>query len=174
MAFDGGRNKSWDVVWYGRRVRPVAEESGGDLVRLEEFEGEIEEEWQEAKGLRVFDRDGEEVGTVEDPYVWAEAVHLIKAEVEGRNVLIPTDAVTDASEDGVEVEQPKGVIRLRPLRLPGPAHFGWVTENVQAVVEMTPASGRTHTSSKHFVWPVEYGILTCATTSLPPQRSSIA
>src|SRR3712207_7117174 len=47
-------------------------------------------------------RSGEEVGTVEDLYILedAQAVHLIKVDVEGRHVLIPVDAVTTATEDG--------------------------------------------------------------------------
>lgn len=94
----------------------MAEENGGSLVRLDDFDGDIEEEWQQAKGLKVFDSNGEEVGTVEDLYIWrqAEAVHLIKAEVDGRHVLIPADAVTEVSEDGVEVEQARGVILESP------------------------------------------------------------
>ena len=86
------------------------------LVRLEDFEGELEETWQEAQGLKVFDKSGDEVGTVEDLYIYedAEAVHLIKVEVEGSYVLIPVDAARSASEDGVELEQDKGTIAASP------------------------------------------------------------
>lgn len=96
-------------------MRTVAEENGG-LVKLEDFEGELDEGWREAKGGKVLDEGGEEVGTVEEIYVWpqAEAAHVIEAEVEGRHVLIPADAITSVSEDGVEVEQPGGVILKSP------------------------------------------------------------
>jgi sporulation protein YlmC with PRC-barrel domain len=86
------------------------------LVRLDDFEGELEETWQEAQGLKVFDKNGDEVGTVEDLYIYkdAEAVHLIKVEVEGSHVLIPVDAARSASEDGVELEQDKDTIAASP------------------------------------------------------------
>ena len=95
----------------------MAENDGGSkLVRLEDFEGELEEPWQEAQGLKVRDKFGEEVGTVEDLYIYedAHAVHLIKVDLEGRHVLIPVDALTTATEDGVDVEQDKGTIKDSP------------------------------------------------------------
>lgn len=94
----------------------MAQGNGGELVRLDDFEGELEEEWGEARGSSVFDKSGDEVGVVEDVYVWkeAEAAHVIQAEVDGRHVLIPTDAVTSVTEDRVEVEQVKEVIMESP------------------------------------------------------------
>lgn len=95
----------------------MADNDGGSkLVRLEDFEGELEEPWQEAQGLKVRDKFGEEVGTVEDLYIYedAEAVHLIKVDLEGRHVLIPVDALTTATEDGVDVEQDKGTMTESP------------------------------------------------------------
>jgi sporulation protein YlmC with PRC-barrel domain len=95
----------------------VAENDGGSkLVRLEDFGGELEEPWQEAQGLKVRDKFGEEVGTVEDLYIYedAQAVHLIKVYLEGRHVLIPVDALTTATEDGVDVEQDKGTMTESP------------------------------------------------------------
>ena len=94
----------------------MAEGNGEVLVRFDDFSGELEEEWQEAKGGKVFDKNGDEVGTVEDLYVWeeAEAVHVIKAEVDGQHVLIPSDAVTSTTEEGIEVEQVKEVILESP------------------------------------------------------------
>ena len=91
-------------------------DGGAKLVRLEDFEGELEEPWQEAQGLEVRDKFGEEVGTVEDLYILedAQAVHLIKVDLEGRHVLIPVDALTTATEDGVDVEQDKGTINESP------------------------------------------------------------
>lgn len=94
----------------------MAEENGGGLVRLDDFDGELDEEWQEARGGKVFDKNGEEIGTVEEIYVWAqaEAAHLIKADVDGQHVLIPTDAVTTVSDEGVEVEEAKEIILQSP------------------------------------------------------------
>jgi ribosomal 30S subunit maturation factor RimM len=96
----------------------VEENDGGSkLVKLEDFEGELEEPWHEAQGLKVRDKFGEEVGTVENLYVYesAQAVHLIKVDLEeGRHVLIPVDALTTATEDGVDVEQDRGTIKESP------------------------------------------------------------
>lgn len=91
-------------------------DDNGVLVVADDFDGELDEEWQEAKGGKIVDEGGEEVGTVEELYVWpqAEAVHLILAEVDGTRVLIPSDAVTGVSEDGVEVEQSKNTILGAP------------------------------------------------------------
>jgi sporulation protein YlmC with PRC-barrel domain len=89
---------------------------GSKLVKWDDFEGELDEHWQDALGLKVFDKHGDEIGTVDDLYIYedAQAVHLLKVEIEGRHFLIPIDAVTNASEDGVEVEQDKGMIMETP------------------------------------------------------------
>jgi sporulation protein YlmC with PRC-barrel domain len=92
------------------------DDGGINLVRLDDFGGELEEHWQDIQGRKVLDKNGDEVGTVEDLYVYedAEAVHLLKVEVEGGHFLVPIDAVTDVSENGVEVEQNKGTIMGSP------------------------------------------------------------
>lgn len=89
---------------------------GSGLVRLEDFEGELEEPWQDVQGLKVFDKNGEEAGTVEDLYVYAdaEAAHLLKVAGDEGSFLIPVDAVTNASEEGVNVEQDRDVILGSP------------------------------------------------------------
>jgi len=40
-----------------------------NLVKLEDFGGEVEEHWQEAQGRPVLDKNGDAVGTVEELYV---------------------------------------------------------------------------------------------------------
>ena len=91
-------------------------DGGSNLVKLDDFEGELEEHWQDARGLKVLDKHGEEVGTVEDLYVYeeAQAVHLLKVEIEGRHFLIPVDAITNVQDEGVNVEQNKSVIMESP------------------------------------------------------------
>jgi ribosomal 30S subunit maturation factor RimM len=37
-----------------------------NLVKLEDFDGELEEQWQDIHGHKVLDKNGDEVGTVED------------------------------------------------------------------------------------------------------------
>lgn len=91
-------------------------DEGSVLVRLEDFEGDLEEPWQDVQGLKVFDKNGDEVGTVEDLYVYAEAdaAHLLKVAGDEGSYLIPVDAVTSASEEGVNVEQDGDVILGSP------------------------------------------------------------
>lgn len=91
-------------------------DGGSRLVRLEDFQGELEEPWQDVQGLKAFDKNGDEIGTVEDLYVYAdaEAVHLLKVTSDEGSILIPVDAVTNASEEGVKVEQDKDVIMGSP------------------------------------------------------------
>lgn len=116
-------------------------DEGSLLVRLEDFEGDLEEPWQDVQGLKVFDKNGDEVGTVEDLYVYAdaEAAHLLKVAGDEGSFLIPVDAVTNASEEGVNVEQDKGVILNSPKfdsdDVPGPEtsraayeHFGYTDQ----------------------------------------------
>jgi sporulation protein YlmC with PRC-barrel domain len=89
---------------------------GSVLVRLDDFEGDLEEPWQDVKGLKVFDKNGDEAGTVEDLYVYAdaEAAHLLKVAGDEGSFLIPVDAVTNANEEGVHVEQDRDVILGSP------------------------------------------------------------
>lgn len=91
-------------------------DDGSRLVRLEDFQGELEEPWQDVQGLKVFDKNGDEIGSVEDLYVYAdaEAAHLLKVTGDEGSILIPVDAVTNASEEGVKVEQDKDVIMGSP------------------------------------------------------------
>ena len=91
-------------------------DEGSVLVRLEDFEGDLEEPWQDVQGLKVFDKNGDEVGTVEDLYVYADAdaAHLLKVAGDEGSFLIPVDAVTNASEEGVNVEQDRDVILGSP------------------------------------------------------------
>ncbi len=96
----------------------MAQGDGGDqrLVKLDDFEGELDEQWQDIKGHKVLDKSGGEVGTVADLYVYkdASAVHLLKVSGDQRSFLIPVDAVTNVSEDGVEVEQAGDVLQNSP------------------------------------------------------------
>jgi sporulation protein YlmC with PRC-barrel domain len=109
-----------------------------NLVKLDDFEGELEEYWQDIQGHKVLDKNGNEVGTVEDLYIYedASAVHLLKVAIEERHFLIPVDAVTNVSDEGVEVEQTKETIMGSPEydseEVPDPetsraayAHFGY-------------------------------------------------
>ena len=92
--------------------------SGGsaDLVKLDDFDGEVAEHWRDARGTKVLDKNGDEIGTVEELYVWQESstVHLLVVAVDDRRFLLPVHAVTNVDEEGVEVETSKGTILGSP------------------------------------------------------------
>jgi len=92
------------------------EDGGSELVRLDDFEGEIEEDWQNARGSKVLDKNGEEVGTVEELYIWEgpSTVHLIEVDGDERNFLIPSHAVTNVDDDGVKLELAKDKLMQSP------------------------------------------------------------
>ena len=92
------------------------EDGGSELVRLDDFEGEIEEDWQNARGSKVLDKNGEEVGTVEELYIWEgpSTVHLIEVDGDERNFLIPSHAVTNVDDDGVKLELGKDKLMQSP------------------------------------------------------------
>jgi ribosomal 30S subunit maturation factor RimM len=95
----------------------MAQEDGGsEIVRFDDFEGELEEDWQNARGSKVLDKNGEEVGTVEELYVWEgpSTVHLIEVDGDERNFLIPSHAVTNLDDDGVKLELGKGKLMESP------------------------------------------------------------
>jgi len=89
---------------------------GLTLVKLDDFEGELEEHWQDIQGHSVLDKNGDEVGTVEDLYIYedAQAVHLIKVAGSEHHFLIPVDAVTTVGDEGVNIEQDKELILGSP------------------------------------------------------------
>jgi len=95
----------------------MAQEDGGsEIVRLDDFEGELEEDWQNARGSKVLDKNGEELGTVEELYVWEgpSTVHLIEVDGDERNFLIPSHAVTNVDDDGVKLELGKDKLMQSP------------------------------------------------------------
>lgn len=84
-------------------------EGSPKLVKLDDFEGELEEPWQDIQGQKVFDKNGEEVGTIEDLYIFEniEAVHMLKVTDDERSYLIPVDALNMVDEEGARFEQVK-------------------------------------------------------------------
>ena len=92
------------------------EDEGSEIVRLDDFEGELDEGWQNARGSKVLDKNGEEVGTVEELYVWEgpSTVHLIEVDGDERKFLIPSHAVTNVDDDGVKLELGKGKLMESP------------------------------------------------------------
>jgi hypothetical protein len=95
----------------------MAEGDGGEnLVKLDDFEGELEEYWQDPQGRKVLDVHGDEVGTVEELYVWEgpSTVHLIRVSGEERSFLIPIHTVTNVDEEAVTLEVAKDKVVQSP------------------------------------------------------------
>jgi ribosomal 30S subunit maturation factor RimM len=84
----------------------MAQGEGSNLVKLDDFEGELDEHWQEIRGRKVIDKNGDEVGTVEELYIWEgpSTVHLITVSGEERSFLIPVHTVTNVDEEAVALE----------------------------------------------------------------------
>ena len=87
-----------------------------DIVKLDDFGGEVAEHWQDARGRKVIDKNGDEVGTVEELYVWEapSTVHLIQVSGEEGSFLIPVHAVTNADEDAVIIETSRDKVVQSP------------------------------------------------------------
>ena len=94
---------------------------GADLVKLDDFEGEVEEHWRDARGTKVLDKNGDEIGTVEELYVWQESstVHLLVVSADDRRFMRPVHAVTNVDEEGVKVETSRDTILGSPEHDPG-------------------------------------------------------
>jgi sporulation protein YlmC with PRC-barrel domain len=94
----------------------VAGGDGENLVKLDDFEGEVEEHWQDARGRKVIDKNGDEVGTVEALYVWEapSTVHLIAVSGDERSFLLPVHVVTNVDEEAVALEVGKGKLMDSP------------------------------------------------------------
>jgi sporulation protein YlmC with PRC-barrel domain len=82
--------------------------AGGNenLVKLDDFEGELDEHWQDARGRKIIDKNGDEVGTVEELFIWEDpsTVHLIAVSGDERTFLIPVHTVTNVDEETVALE----------------------------------------------------------------------
>ncbi len=89
---------------------------GENLVKLDDFEGELDEHWQDAQGRKVIDKNGDEVGTVDELYIWEgpSTVHLISVSGDERSFLIPVHTVTNVDEEAVALEVGKGKVMDSP------------------------------------------------------------
>jgi hypothetical protein len=91
-------------------------DGGENLVKLDDFEGELDETWQDARGRKVIDKNGDEVGTVEELYIWEgpSTVHLIRVSGDERSFLIPVHAVTNADEETIALETSRDKVTQSP------------------------------------------------------------
>jgi hypothetical protein len=89
---------------------------GSNLVKLGDFEGELDEHWQDARGRKVIDKNGDEVGTVEELYIWEgpSTVHLIRVSGGERSFLIPVHTVTNADEEAIALETARDKVMQSP------------------------------------------------------------
>ncbi len=95
-------------------------DTGFGLVRLSDSDLILEDQTQDVRGAKVYDTNGEELGTVEGLYVDEEErkVRFLDVGAGGflglrekrmglreKNFLIPVEAVREVNEDGVVVDQ---------------------------------------------------------------------
>ena len=89
------------------------EQNEATLVKLSDSSFVLEDPDQDLRGLDVYDQDGQKVGTVEDFYVDSaeRQVRFLDVGAGGflglgeKHFLIPTEAVRDANEDKVIIDQ---------------------------------------------------------------------
>ena len=97
--------------------------SGATLVKLSCSSLVLQDPGQDLRGLDVYDQNGQKIGTVEDLYVdeVAQNVHFLEVGAGGflgigrKYVLIPCEAITDASENRVSIDR----TRKRVMGAPG-------------------------------------------------------
>jgi hypothetical protein len=91
-------------------------DGGENLVKLDDFEGELDDPWQAARGRKVIDKSGDEVGTVEELYIWEgpSTVHLIRVSGGERSFLIPVHTVTNADEEAIALETARDKVMQSP------------------------------------------------------------
>jgi hypothetical protein len=89
---------------------------GSNLVKLDDFEGELDEHWQDIRGRKVIDKNGDEVGAVQELYIWdgPSTVHLVTVAGEERSFLIPVHTVTNVEEEAVALEVGKEKVMDSP------------------------------------------------------------
>lgn len=93
------------------------------LLKLGDSEFRLEDQVSDIRGMGVFNRDGEQMGSVEDFYVDTEErkVRFLEVGAGGflglgeKHFLIPVEDVTDFREGGVTVDQNREVSEPPPL-----------------------------------------------------------
>jgi sporulation protein YlmC with PRC-barrel domain len=93
------------------------------LLKLSDSEFRLEDRVSDIRGLGVFNRNGEQMGSVEDFYVDTEErkVRFLEVGAGGflglgeKRFLIPVEDVTDFREGGVTVDQNREVSEPPPL-----------------------------------------------------------
>jgi sporulation protein YlmC with PRC-barrel domain len=92
------------------------------LVRLSDSEFILEDKTQDIRGLDVYDKDGDEIGTVDGLYVDEEErkVRFLDVAAGGflglgeKHFLVPAEAVREVNEDGVVVDHSREKVAGSP------------------------------------------------------------
>ncbi len=99
---------------------------GHELVRLSDSNLRLEEPEQDIRGLDVYARDGDHIGSVEDLYVDTEERKVRFPEVGAggflgigeKRFMIPVEAVADVGKDGVTIEHGREKVTGSPPSTP--------------------------------------------------------
>jgi uncharacterized protein (TIGR02271 family) len=111
----------------------MAQNVPNEVAKLSGSAVTLEDQSQDLRGRDVYDRDGTQIGSVEDLYVDAEEYYVRFLEVASggflgigeKHFLIPVEAVTDTSGDRVTIDQDQERVKgapdvpLNPLIEPG-------------------------------------------------------
>ncbi|MDP8953060.1 MAG: PRC-barrel domain-containing protein [Actinomycetota bacterium] len=92
------------------------------LVRLSDSELVLEDRTQDVRGLDVYDKDGDQIGRVEDLYADTQERKVRFLDVSaggflglgGKRFLVPVEALGEVREDGVVVDQSRKKVAESP------------------------------------------------------------
>jgi len=106
----------------------------GDLVKLSESDRTLEDPSQDLRGKDVYDRNGDQIGTVEDLYMdrQTKKVRFLGVGAGGflgigeKHFLMPLEAIADVGDDTVTLNQDRekvtGSADYDPAAAPTPAY----------------------------------------------------
>src|SRR5918992_138835 len=96
--------------------------TGSGLVKLSDSEFDLEDRMQDTRGLDVYDKNGEEIGTVEGLYADTDErkVRFLDVGAGGflrlgeKNFLVPVEAVQEVNEEGVVIDESREKVADSP------------------------------------------------------------
>src|ERR687889_1141714 len=115
-GFEPPESGKFTERWLGREASMETGGQRSNLAKLSDSDLPLEENWQDIRGLDVYDSTGEQIGSVEDLYIDREARQprflVVSAGgllgVGKKHVLIPVEEVSrDVGEERVTVTQPR-------------------------------------------------------------------
>src|ERR687889_2719163 len=122
-GFEPPQSGKFTERWLGREKSMESGQQRSNLAKLSDADLPLEENWQDVRGLDVYDVTDEQIGSVEDLYVDREArlaSYLVVSAggflgVGKKHFLVPVEEVSrDVGEERVRVTVPKDKVLNSP------------------------------------------------------------